>query len=217
MFQCLVFCLLICLSCLCVTAYGQVCAGQDGRTGKCASNVYTCVFRNGYPRYFSPNQARGDCTTDEFCCVTLSTPNEASGSCSRSCGLPGHAQSKEDQATGSKINLDGSYDWSALTSTSSPPPQLLAQERSSRIVNGTDVEKYQLCWQGGVFVLDTNLLQNSSATATPIYIGGASLVGKIKKYRAVKLIFSLMEIHRFVVHRTLFDNLLIYYYFPHLS
>lgn len=31
--------------------------------------------------------------------------------------------------------------------------------------------------QGGIFIVDTEQLQNNSATATPIYVGGASLVG----------------------------------------
>ncbi|GAU91717.1 hypothetical protein RvY_03922 [Ramazzottius varieornatus] len=167
------YCLLPWLLLLCATAQGQSCIGPGGRGGKCASNVYTCVFRNGYPWYFAPNQNRGDCTSSEFCCITLSSPDVSSGSCSKSCGIAGHATTKEDQ-TGSKINLDSSYDWSALTSGQAAQSQ--AQERSGRIVNGTDVDKYQVCWQGGVFILDTNLLQNSSATATPIYIGGASLV-----------------------------------------
>ncbi|XP_055334045.1 LOW QUALITY PROTEIN: uncharacterized protein LOC129585406 [Paramacrobiotus metropolitanus] len=143
----------------------QLCSSPNG-LGKCSSNVFTCVFQNGYPYYFKDNSSFGDCSHDEFCCVNLPIPED--GSCSQRCGISGTARQKQNVAE-SGIKLDKNYDWDLM---------LQAQERSSRIVNGSDADKYEFCWQGGVFIVDTDQLQNNSATTTPIFIGGASLVAQ---------------------------------------
>ncbi|OQV18336.1 hypothetical protein BV898_07539 [Hypsibius exemplaris] len=143
----------------------QLCSSLNG-LGKCSSNVFSCVFQNGYPNYFKANTSTGDCAQDEFCCLNLARPED--GSCAQRCGVSGTARQKAKASEG--IKLDKNYDWESLSSG--------AQERSSRIVNGTTTDKYEFCWQGGVFVVDTDQLQNNSRTAVPIYIGGASLVGQ---------------------------------------